>query len=91
MQSGNSYNNKYKNEVVRCRDGTNCRYKKALRGELLHALNPHSAFLLTLGAHAQEGYGTCLVCLSVCLSVCYHSSGDLVRFNARSKVRGGFL
>ena len=25
--------------------------------------------LLTLGAHAQESYGTCLVCLSVCLSV----------------------
>ena len=24
---------------------------------------------LTLGAHAQEGYGTCLVCVSVCLSV----------------------
>ena len=24
--------------------------------------------LLTLGAHAQEGYGTCLVC--VCMSVC---------------------
>ena len=23
--------------------------------------------LLTLGVHAQEGYGTCLVCLSVCL------------------------
>ena len=28
--------------------------------------------LLTLGAHAQEGYGSCLVCLCVCLSVCYH-------------------
>ena len=26
--------------------------------------------LLTLGAHVQEGYGTCPVCLSVCLSVC---------------------
>ena len=25
---------------------------------------------LTLGAHAQEGYGTCPVCLFVCLSVC---------------------
>ena len=24
--------------------------------------------LLTLGAHAQKGYGTCLVCVSVCLS-----------------------
>ena len=34
------------------------------------------AVLLTLGAHAQKGYGTCLVCVclcvcvSVCLSVC---------------------
>ena len=26
--------------------------------------------LLTLGVHAQEGYGTCLVCVCVCLSVC---------------------
>ena len=26
--------------------------------------------LLTLGTHAQEGYGSCLVCLSVCLCVC---------------------
>ena len=25
--------------------------------------------LLTLGTHAQEGYGTCLVCLYVCVSV----------------------
>ena len=25
---------------------------------------------LTVGTHAQEGYGTCLVCVSVCLSVC---------------------
>ena len=36
------------------------------------------------------------VCLSVCLlsiylSVCYHSSGDIVHFNARSKVRGVFI
>ena len=26
--------------------------------------------LLTLGAHAQEGYGTCLVYVSVCVCVC---------------------
>ena len=26
--------------------------------------------LLTLGAHAREGYGSRRVCLSVCLSVC---------------------
>ena len=44
---------------------------------------------LTLGVHAQEGYGTCFVCLSVRLSVGYHSSGDFVHFNARNKVRGG--
>ena len=25
--------------------------------------------LLTLGAHAPEGYGSCPVCVSVCLSV----------------------
>ena len=44
--------------------------------------NPPSAFLffdgcdeinyislLTLGAHAPEGYGSCPVCVSVCLSV----------------------
>ena len=36
---------------------------------------------ITLGAHAQEGYGVCLfVCLSVCLSVCYHLIVDIVRF-----------
>ena len=26
--------------------------------------------LLTLGAHVQEGYCSCLVCVCVCLSVC---------------------
>ena len=26
--------------------------------------------LLTLGAHAQEGYGSCPVCVSVCVCVC---------------------
>ena len=25
--------------------------------------------VITLGVHAQEGYSTCFVCLSVCLSV----------------------
>ena len=40
-------------------------------GRLLHALNPpRSAFLLTLGAHAPQGYGIWSVCVSVCLSVC---------------------
>ena len=29
--------------------------------------------LLTLGAHAHEGYSTQFVCLFVCLSVCYQS------------------
>ena len=32
--------------------------------------------LLTLGAHAPEGYGSCPVCVSVCLSVCL-SVGNL--------------
>ena len=40
----------------------------------------------TLGAHAQEGYGTCPVCLSVCLSVCYHLIVDIVRFYGLTKV-----
>ena len=44
---------------------------------------------LTLGAHAQEGYCSCLVCVSVCLSVCYHSSGDIVRFYPQNQVLGG--
>ena len=26
--------------------------------------------LLTLGAHAPEGYGSCPVCVSVCVCVC---------------------
>ena len=43
--------------------------------------------LLTLCSHVPEGYSTYLVCLSVC----YHSSSDLVHFNARSKVREGLL
>ena len=51
--------------------------------------------LLTLGAHAQEGYGTCPVCLSVCLfvclSVCYHLIVDIVRFYGLPKVRAAFF
>ena len=35
--------------------------------------------LLTLGAHAHEGYSTLLVCLSVCLFVCYQSPGFFSR------------
>ena len=30
----------------------------------------HIATVLTLGAHAQEGYCSCLVCVCVCVSVC---------------------
>ena len=41
--------------------------------------------LLTLGAHAQEGYGTCLVCVSVCV----HSSANNARFYAQNEVRRG--
>ena len=42
----------------------------------------------TLGAHAQEGYGACPVCLSVCLSVCpsVHLIIDIVRFYGLPKV-----
>ena len=47
-------------------------------------------YSLTLGAHAQEGYGTCPVCLSVCLFVClsvrYHLIVDIVRFYGLTKV-----
>ena len=49
----------------------------------------HCAVLLTLGAHAQEGYGTCLVCLSLCVSVCYHSRGNIRRFYTENEVRRG--
>ena len=42
---------------------------------------------LTLGAHAQEGYGTCPVCLFVRLSVCYHLVVNIVRFYGLSMVR----
>ena len=41
--------------------------------------------VVTLGAHAQEGYGTCLVCVSVC----YSSSANIARFYAQNKVRRG--
>ena len=44
--------------------------------------------LLTLGVHAQEGYGTChvCVCVSVSLSIYYHSSVNIVRYYGPSKV-----
>ena len=46
--------------------------------------------LLTLGAHAQEGYGTCPVCC--CLtSVCYHLIVDIVRFYGLPKVRAALF
>ena len=40
--------------------------------------SPAISQLLTLGMHAQEGYGTCPVCLSVCLSVTMHLTVDRV-------------
>ena len=46
-----------------------------------HALYIHKApRVLTLGAHVQEGYSTCVcaVCLSVCLSVCTPAPTTLV-------------
>ena len=47
---------------------------------------------LTLGAHAQEGYGTCLVWVGgwVCVYVCYSPSAHSARLDAQSKVRTGF-
>ena len=36
---------------------------------LVQSLTGHGSPLLTLGAHAQEGYGTCPVCLCVCVSL----------------------
>ena len=49
----------------------------------------HEGLYLTVGTHAQEGYGTCLVCVSVCVSVCYHSSGNIGRSYAENVVRRG--
>ena len=54
-------------------------------GCVLVALVVCSCALLTLGAHAHEGYGSLFVCLSVCLSVrlsvclsvCYRSTACL--------------
>ena len=43
--------------------------------------------LLTLGAHAQEGYSTCLVCVCVC--VCVYSSANNACFYAQNEVRRG--
>ena len=37
-------------------------------------------------AHAQEDYGTCLVCLCVFLSVCSHTSVNIVHFYSVNKV-----
>ena len=34
--------------------------------------------LLTLGAHAPEGYGSCPVCVSVCVCVCVCLSATLI-------------
>ena len=45
---------------------------------------------LTLGAHAQEGYDTCPVCLFVCVSVCYHLVVNIVCFYGLSKVLGTY-
>ena len=55
------------------------------------------AALLTLGAHAREGYGSRRVCPSVCLfvlsvhlSVCSRSSCFSVRLNQQTTVLTGF-
>ena len=51
---------------------------------LFHMLcdTPYINLLLTLGAHAQEGYGIFLVCVSVC----YHSIGNIHRFYAENEI-----
>ena len=49
--------------------------------------------VVTLGAHAQKGYGMCVcVYVYVCVStsVCYHSSANIARFYAQNKVRRVF-
>ena len=56
--------------------------------------------IITLGAHAQRGYGSCVLC--VCLSVCYstshfsnvcssHKRYDLLNGQRRSEISNGFL
>ena len=46
----------------------------------LHLLTVLCESLLTIGAHAQEGYCSRPVCVSVCLSVkSHHTSGASVR------------
>ena len=42
---------------------------------------------LILGGHAQEGYGTC----PVCLSVCYHLIVNIVHFYGPPKVRAALF
>ena len=56
----------------------------------------HHCFMniLTLGAHAQEGYSTCLVCVwggggGGVVSVCYHSSTNIAGLYTQNKVRSG--
>ena len=48
--------------------------------------NSHSAFLLTLGAHAPQGYGTWSVCVCVCLSVRHHESCHYAQRSVQPKV-----
>ena len=47
-------------------------YMCTYEGTCIFKCTLHPPLLLTLGAHAQEGYCSCLVCVcvSVCLSVC---------------------
>ena len=42
-------------------------------------LSMYQSFLLTLGAHAQEGYCSLFVCVCVCVCMCYHSSASVQR------------
>ena len=51
-------------------------YLIAVEAEICNTL--YSAYLLTLGVHAPEGYGSCPVCVSVSVCVCVCLSATLI-------------
>ena len=53
----------------------------------MHTSTCIHTYVVVLGAHAPEGYSTCFACVSICLSVCYRSSGGSFHSNAQTKVR----
>ena len=58
--------------------------KAWVRVPRLHVAEGYAPSLI-LGAHAQKGYSTSLVCVSVC----YHSSGNIGRFYTVNEVCRG--